>query len=220
MKKSEVNRELLNKLFEIFKKRGFKKSKGYLSKKDGDYEFYIAYGLVDSDITFPSTFHYGILSVKVNNILVTIFPDRGWKKGDTITVYSVKQKGLYFNGEFPVSDYDIATEKDIAIMVNDLYEHYTQVAYPFLEKLMDIHVLSEFINSQKVLNESMHIPTTLINGLIVSKLSNNSQYEQLKPKYQERIVGWPQWDNEELEKVIEFLDNHTKEELENISNQK
>ncbi|MDG3584161.1 hypothetical protein [Galbibacter pacificus] len=217
MKKSEVNRVLLNKLSDKFKKLGFKKRKGFLFKKDKDYEYYIGYGIVDSDITFPSTFHYGISSVKVNNLLATILLERGLKKGDPYTVYGTKQTRLFDNGEFPVLEYDIETEKDITKMVNDLYEYYTKVAYPFLEKLTEIHELDKFINSQKVLNESMHLPTTLINGLIVSKLSQNPNYEQLKSKYNELIKEWPEWSRQDLNKVVEFLDNHTKEELENIS---
>ena len=217
MKLSEVRKRLLEKTEQGLISYGYKKGKGIIYKNITDYKLYIGFGIVDSDNSFPSTFHYGISSKKVNNLLVAVLPERKLKKGDTHTVYGTKQARLYDNGEFPVLEYDIETERDITTMVNSLHEYYTKVAYPFLERLTDIYELDKFINSQKVLNESMHLPTTLINGLIVSKLSFNPDHEYLKFKYKKLIKEWPKWDNEDLNKVVRFLDNHTKEELEDIS---
>lgn len=217
MKLSEVRKKLLDQTGQGLISNGFKKGKSIIYKNKADYKFYIGFGIVDSDNSFPSTFHYGISSKKVNNLLGAILPERKLNKGDTYTVYGTNQTRLYDNGEFPVLEYDIETERDIIIMVNSLHEYYTKVAYPFLERLTDIYELDKFINSQKVLNESMHLPTTLINGLIVSKLSFNPHHEYLKSKYRKLIKEWPKWDNEDLNKVVRFLDNHTKEELEDIS---
>src|SRR5699024_3444783 len=155
MKLSEVRKKLLDQTGQGLISNGFKKGKSIIYKNKADYKFYIGFGIVDSDNSFPSTFHYGISSKKVNNLLGAILPERKLNKGDTYTVYGTNQTRLYDNGEFPVLEYDIETERDIIIMVNSLHEYYTKVAYPFLERLTDIYELDKFINSQKVLNESM-----------------------------------------------------------------
>jgi len=59
-----------------------------------------------------------------------------------------------------------------------------------------------------------------VKGLILAKMSDNPNYEELKQKYRQLFID-RQWaiqeDIDNLEKVILFLDNHSKEELEKIT---
>lgn len=212
MKKTEVNKFLKSKSFEKFKILGFKRNQYGIVKKLENYEFYVAFGIVDSDNSFPTSFHYGISSRYLNNILLHIFPEKGFIKNNYVGIYGEKQTQLFDNGEFPILEYDIRIEEDIDIMMQDLYD-YIEKVLPFLEKLMNIQTLSKFINSDKVLNESMYLPTTLKNGLIYAKLANDNNYNELEYKYRELVENWADWNKVELQKTINFLNNHSQDEL-------
>jgi hypothetical protein len=213
MKISEVKKSLKNKSYEKFKSLGFKKYQFGINKKVGNYEYYIGFGIVDSDNSFPTTFHFGISSRYLNNILRQIFIDKELSLNSYCTVYGTKQTRLFDDKQYPVLEYDIYTEEDIDNLINDLYKYYVVEILPFLEKLTNIDKLSKFIISEKVLNESMYLPNTLTNGIILSKLTNNTNYEQLKNNYTILVKDWAEWDIKNFNKVLMFLEKQTQEEL-------
>ena len=213
MKLSEVKKELLSKAKERFKILGFKKQGNFIIKNVDDYQFYIGFGIVDNDNSFPTTFHYGIASKTLNNIKLCVFPDRGLKKNDFSGAYSQKQTLLFDKKEYPILEYNIKSIVDIDAMVYDLWNYFEKTAIKKLENLQSVGSLGLLLNSKEMLDEAMHMPTASINALILCKLTDNSKYGSIKQRFINISKDWSNWDKQELEKVVEFLDNHSQEEL-------
>lgn len=213
MKLSEVRKYLLSKTQESFKSLGFKKDGNLIIKSNGDFRIYIAFGIVDSDNSFPTTFHYGISSKSLNNIKIKIFPERGLKINGFSGAYGQKQESLFDNKEYPILEYDIKNTSDIDKMVGDLLDYFQREIIKKLEQLQNIQELFILLNSKEVITDSMHLPSTLTNALIFCKLSKDVNYNSVKTKYRELLNNWNDMDRKDLEKVIEFLDNHSQEDL-------
>jgi hypothetical protein len=217
MKLSEIRKALLIKANDSFQELGFKKVGDLIVKNIDDYQIYIGFGVVDNDNSFPTTFRYGIAMKSLNNIKKYCLPERGFKLNDFSGAYGQKQTMLFDKKQYSILEYDIKSIADIDIMMNDLLSYFKDKALLELERLLSLDKLSVFINSEEVIKESMHQPTTSINGLILCKTSGFLNYETLKVKYRELLKDWSDWDKQELEKVISFLDNHSQEELMRIA---
>jgi len=217
MKISEVKKELLSKALISFKLLGFSKKGSLIVKSSQYFEIYLAFGVVDNDNSFPTTFHFGISSIVLNNLLFKIFPEKGYKKNQFSGVYGQKQTLLFDKKEYPILEYDIKNTSDIDKMIADILDYFQRKIIKKLERLQNVQELSILLNSQEVIAESMHLTTTAINALIFCKLSDNINYNLVKSKYRELLKDWSDWDKQELEKVISFLDNHSQEELLKIS---
>lgn len=213
MKLSEVRKALLKKAQDSFNELGFKKNGDLIVKNNGDFQVYIGFGIVDNDNSFPTTFRYGISSKTLNNIKKYIFPERGLKLNDFSGVYGQKQTLLFDKKEYPILEYDIRNNSDVESMVTDLKKYFEKGLLSKLEGLQNSNELSNILNSQETLDESMHLPSTLINGLIFCKITKNVNYVSSKSKYRELLKEWNDWDRKDLEKVISFLDSHSQEEL-------
>lgn len=208
MKKIEVTK-LLNIGFKIMlDKNNFKKWKfGYIKELGNGTYYNFAFSSASYDTCFPTTFYFGIGSKDVKKISKKILPENFTiPENEFPTILSIGQKELFEAKKFPVFKYDIYTEEDVNKMVNEVSEYFTRVAFPYLESISSIEKLEELTNTE--LN-----PWKKSIGLILAKLVNNPEYEILKNKYRELLKDWNDWDKQELEKVISFLDNHSQEEL-------
>ncbi|MFN8438013.1 MAG: hypothetical protein U0V72_10250 [Cytophagales bacterium] len=217
MKLSEVKNSLLKKALESFKDLGFKKEGKFLVKNSGDFKIYLGFGIVNSDNSFPTTFHFGISSRVLANFKRIIFPEKGFKSDDFSGAYGQKQESLFDKKEYPILEYDIKSSSDIDGLVTDLKKYFEDGLIDKLEKLQNNDALCNILNSQETLDESMHLPSTLISALIFYKITENVNYVSSKNKYRELLKEWNDWDRKDLEKAIEFLDSHSQEELLKIS---
>ena len=125
-------------------------------------------------------------------------------------IIGIGQSELFESKNYPILEYDIYTEEDALKMVDEVMNYFENEALPFLESLSNLETIEKVINNEP-------IPQKGIFGLILAKLTGNENYEPLKSKYRDLLKEWSDWDKQELEKVISFLDKHTKEELEEIA---
>ncbi|MCT4639847.1 MAG: hypothetical protein N4A72_19265 [Bacteroidales bacterium] len=219
MKLTEVKKIVLKEALVEFKHMGYTKKKDYLIRNREKFSYYVGFAFVDNDNSFPTNFHYGISSKLLNNILLEIFPEKGYKQDEYIGVYGINQLLLYDKKKYPILEYDIKSEMDIKIMVKEMVTYFNEFVLPFLEQLSSYDTLNNFLNSKGVISESMHLPTTLINGIIFSRITKDEGYDKVKTRYRDLIESWSEWDKLDLIKVIEFLDNHSYEDLILIDNQ-
>lgn len=206
MKKSEVSKFLSKGFGENYKSLGFKKWKYGYKKDSGMFSYTFGFSSSDMDNSFPSDFYYRLGSFSVGNILNCITP----LIEKDVQIIGIGQADLFEAKKFPVLKYDIYTEEDINKMVNEVSKYFIHEALPYLESISNIEKLEQITN--KELN-----PWKKSIGLILAKLVNNPDYENLKNKYRELLKDWNDWDKQELEKVIAFLDSHSQEELLRIS---
>src|SRR5690606_15628566 len=136
------------------------------------------------------------------------------KKVEDITVLNMNQGDLYDQGKYYIPEYRLEIENDVYRMIDELIHYLKNEALPYLESINNIEALD------KIINENPTEPTAGVKGLILAKMSDNPNYEELKKKYRQLFID-RQWaiqeDIDNLEKVILFLDNHSKEELEKIT---
>ena len=154
------------------------------------------------DNSFPTTFYYTLGNIAVGNILnqITLLNERDAQ------IIGIGQADLFEAKKYPILKYDIYTEEDVNKMVSEVSVYFIEEALPYLESVSSIEKLEEITNTE--LN-----PWKKSIGLILAKLVNNPEYENLKSKYRELLKDWSDWDKQELEKVIDFLDSHSQEEL-------
>ncbi len=217
MKITEVKKELLTKVLGSFKTLGFSKRGSLITKTYAGYQIYLAFSVVDNDNSFPTTFHFGISSLTLNNLLVRVFPEKGYVMNQYAGAYGQKQAMLFDKKEYSILEYDIRSDADIDLMVNDLLVYFNKKVIIKLEQLQNLNRLSIIVNSQETIKESMHQPTTAINGLILCKISGVPNYDIIKNNYINLSKEWSEWDRNDLEKTIRFLDNHSQKELKEIA---
>lgn len=208
MKAGEVNKLLHSGFKTMLNKLGFKKWKFRYVKETSNGTFYdFAFSYACYDTCFPTTFYCGIGLHKVNEILKKIMPENFVSpEQEYPIILSLGQAGLFESKQFPVSKYNIYSEDDINKMVSEVSAYFINVALPYLESISSMDKLEQIINTELNPNKSSK-------GLILAKLVNNPNYENLKSQYRALLKDWSETSKRELEKVISFLDNHSHEEL-------
>ncbi len=206
MKNSEVSKLLSKGFGEMYKPLEFKKWKYGYKKEVGNFSYTFGFASSNMDNSFPSTFYYRLGSYTIGRILNRITPIT---ELDT-QIIGIGQADLFEVKKFHVLKYDIYSEEDVYKMVSEVSKYFIEQALPYLESVSSIEKLEQITNSE--LN-----PWKKSIGLILAKLVNNPNYESLKIKYRELLKDWSDWDKQELEKVISFLDEHNQEELIKIS---
>jgi len=200
MKKVELNK-YFDKQFKIALGNGYKK-KGYVLLKElGGIYFSLGFGIVNNDNSFPSTFSYCIGCKKINIIFTTIL--RG---NEPFGCICTGQLRLFDEGKYPVLEYDIKTEADAQKMVDEVSDYIINTVLPEWEANPTIEYLEKKVNEK--LGDSPNF-----SGLILSKLVGSSNYNKIKAHYQQVSKDWSEWDKQDFEKVITFLDSHSQEEL-------
>ena len=208
MKKVEVTKLLNSGFKKKLDKTHFKKWKfGYIKEMSDGFFYEFAFSSASYDTCFPTTFYCGIGLQNVKIILSKIFPEYAVVPENAYPiVFSLHQKSLFEANKFPIFKYDIYTEEDVNEMVNEVSAFFISEALPYLESISSISQLEQITNTE--LN-----PWKKSIGLILAKLVNNPEYENLKSKYRELLKDWSDWNKQELEKVIVFLDSYSQEEL-------
>ena len=206
MKISEVSKLLTKGFGEIYKPLEFKKWKYGYKKDVGKFSYTFGFASSNMDNSFPSTFYYRLGSHAIGNILNRIIP----LTERDIQIIGIGQADLFEAKKFPILKYDIYTVEDVNKMVSEVSTYFISEVLPYLESIASIEELERITNAE--LN-----PWKKSTGLILAKLVKNTEYEDLKNKYRELLKNWSDWDKQELEKVIDFLDSHSQEELQKIS---
>lgn len=185
-----------------------KKRKYWFFKDIGELYFRFGVVLVNSDNSFPSTFGCGFGNIHYSNLFNFIIRELKINRQENkyITVYNIGQIPLYDRGEYPVLEYDIYTEQDANKMVEEVSDYILNTVLPEWEANPTLEYLEKKVNEN--LNEAPNF-----SGLILAKLIGSSNYEHVKEHLIEVSKDWADWDKKDLDKVINFLET---ESLDNI----
>lgn len=208
-----INEVLKTELIPLgFKKDGY----GYTLNENG-FTKKIMFSSVNRDNSFPTAFAIWLGFLGIDKILLTATDNeaelRKTKNGGQIFI---RQEELFEQGKYPIKAYDIYTLEEANQAIQESLYYFLNSVIPEYSEL-NIQDLESKINLNDVFTNDRFLSNKLKYGLILAKLVNNPEYENLKMKYRELLNDWSEWDKQELEKVIEFLDNHSQEELIKIS---
>ena len=87
-------------------------------------------------------------------------------------------------------------------------DYFLNTLIPYFNEYTTLEKLEKKINAPGNLPNNNQLATVLKYGLILAKVVKNPNYEILKQKYRELLKEWSDWDKQELEKVISYLDSH------------
>jgi len=207
MKKSDV-KKLLDREFKLRLGKGVKKAKYNWIKPFGDLYIRFGYGIVDSDNSFPSSFYYSIGSLLFSNTMNHIIKSKklNIQEDKYIAAIGTGQITLFDEGRYPVLEYDIYTEQDAQKMVDEVSDYILNTILPPWEANPTVEYLEKQVNSE--VKDSPNF-----SGLILSKIVDGSDYELIKNTLVNYSNDWSEFDKNDLIQVIEFLDNHSSEEL-------
>ncbi|MFV0234163.1 hypothetical protein OBK30_14070 [Empedobacter falsenii] len=117
--------------------------------------------------------------------------------------------------------YKIKTQEDIKEWGEIVRKFYEEYAIPFFEKYNSVDSIDRLLNdkpTEKVIYLD-DLGQRIIKGLIAAKLNNNPKYNELRDYYKSEVEskfqGYFMYDK--CMKVIDFLDSHSQEELEKIT---
>lgn len=202
MKKSEAKKLLDTYFKERLEKIGFRKGKSGFIKVNHDFFISFGYSLVDLDNSFTSQFglYCGFRSID------RIYNHLTGRSTDGINLFSLSQSVLFDERKYPKLEYELYSQADVEVMVNEVVDFIEKDALSIFENLSTITKLEQIRNRNP-------IPQQALTGLILAKVVSNPNYEALKSQYRQLLKDWPESDKQELEKVIAFLDQHNREEL-------
>lgn len=209
-----INESAKNKLSSLgFKKDGY----GFTLNENG-FTKKIIFSSVDRDNSFPTSYAvwFGLLVVDKILYKATGNADE-FKKVKHGGQIFIRQVELFEQGKYPIKDYDIYTFEQADQAVNQSLNYFLNTIIPEYDEFKNIQHLEKKINLKDVFTNDRFLSSRVKYGLILAKLVNNPEYENLKNKYRELLKDWSDWDKQELEKVISFLDSHSQEELQKIS---
>lgn len=212
MKKAEVSKFISsgvkNNLGDDFKKM---KNNHYL-KHFGELYFDFGFGIVDSDRSFSSTFNCAFGSNQYSNLLNHLIEilELNYQQSQYLFCYGFNQLRLFDEGKYPILEYDIYTEADAQKMVDEVSDYILNTILPEWEANPTTLYLEKKVNEK--LNDNPNF-----SGLILAKLVGSSNYDSVKSHYANMSKNWNNWDKQELEKVITFLDCHSQDKLRQIA---
>lgn len=113
--------------------------------------------------------------------------------------------------------FKIKTEEDIKEWGKIVRKFYEEYAVPFFEKYNSVDAIDKLLNDQpteKVIYLD-DLGWRIIKGLIAAKLNSNPKYNELRAYYRSEVENKFQgyFMYEKCMKTIDFLDNHSQEEL-------
>jgi len=209
MKEREVSKLLENgvkaRLGGVFKKLKY----GHYLKNIGDLYFDFGFGIVNSDNSFPSTFSCSFGCRSYSNLLNYMIDNLGlnFQKSDYLFACGIHQMCLFDEGKYPTLEYDIYTEADAQKMVDEVSAYILNEVLPEWEANPTLEYLEKKAN-EKCLTDELNL-----SGLILAKLLGKPKYESIKQHFITVSKDWHERNKKDFEKIIEFLDNHSQEEL-------
>lgn len=173
-------------------------------------------------------FGYGVENY-VDEFKTGVFGSVCFKKIASIKKIALNQEGLSATVMLQKDDYFqdinyrfvIKTDDDIAEWMKIVSDFYSKVAEPFFNKYSTVTDIDILLNSDptKRVPELNDLGGHIITGLISAKLNDNPNYEALKAYYEKeadtKFQGHFLYHN--CKQVINYLDNHSAEELNEIS---
>ena len=116
-----------------------------------------------------------------------------------------------------MEDAKIKTEEDIKEWGKIVRKFYEEYAVPFFEKYNTVDAIDKLLNenpTEKVIYLD-DLGWRIIKGLIAAKLNNNPNYNKLRDYYKSEVESKFQgyFMYEKCNIVIDFLENHSQEEL-------
>ncbi len=197
---------------------GFKKHDSWYYKNINNYTYAIIISSLNYDNSFPTSFAATFGFVSIDKIL---YKSTGREKEFTNCKIGgqlfITQAELFENNKYPCKDYDIYTFEQAYDAINQMLDYFLTELMPNMNEFANILKLEEQINAKQQFTNDRFLATKLKYGLILAKLVNNPKYETLKNRYREILKEWPDWDKQELEKVIMFLDSHSQAALKLIA---
>ncbi|MBN1924978.1 MAG: hypothetical protein JW798_04015 [Prolixibacteraceae bacterium] len=206
----------------------FLKPLGYKSKVDSqgcqfeiiDKEqlFFIGYGVRNYIDEFKTGCYIGITIVKIAKIQQFIL-----EENSTSGLRGTLGSGMadYFN--VVNYNYHIKTQHDIELWMQIVKRFYNEYAVPFFEKYNSVSAIDKLLNDDpsKRVKYSDDLAWRIIKGLIAARLNNNPRYHEIKAYYSNEVEAKlpGHFMYAKCRKVIEFLENHTREELVKLSTQ-
>ncbi len=217
MKAGELKKHIQEKIKEKLNPLGFKKSENWYYIYETGFTSSILISSLNYDNSFPTSFSIAFGFVGVDKILISATLGNEESKNKKIGgQIFIRQQELFDQGKYPIKAYDIYTLEEANQAIQESLYYFLNSVIPEYSEL-NIQDLESKINLNDVFTNDRFLSNKLKYGLILAKLVNNPSYESLKIKYRELLKDWSDWDKLELEKVIEFLDNHSQEELIKIS---
>jgi hypothetical protein len=206
-----ILKELKKQIKELLTTRltSFKQKKGNEFVRKGSYGLdFIGFGITEHYPNFKIGFYLGqrmeIIEKLFNEILpeFTEFPD------STVTI------GLY--GDYIFEDQNefiIKDESDVIDWIETLVTYLSTTGLHFFDDYNDLDSLNFLFNStpEKILKYHDRIDTRACKGIIIAKLVENTEYNQLISSYRKTLEN--HFFKENFEKVVEFLSCYSKEEL-------
>jgi hypothetical protein len=186
MTKTELKKKMLAILATKITPLGFsfKKSQECFMKKTewGWYEYQI--------ISYSFSYGYEIrttMSIRYHQVediyhQVSSFEPKYQKKTSTIgcSISELKKSNTYH--------YDLNEEEDIEKVVYSLEKEFTEIVLPYFESNSNLIAIDKLINTNiEENNVNCHMRFKCFSGLIVAKLIQNPNYENLKSTYSKQI---------------------------------
>ncbi|AUS06130.1 hypothetical protein [Pseudotamlana carrageenivorans] len=211
-----MNKKKLEKIKSIvldsrLSKIGFKRWKyRYLNKKD-DFYYSFMFTIYDYNDIFPSNFSYGIGNKTVTKICRLLFPEEyNIPENKYALTMAFHQIQLFEEGRYPNLEYKITNENELYDSLNETIKYFETTGFPELIAISNLKQLD------KLINENPENPLSGYHGLILAKLVNNPDYQNLISVYR-NLFKKKNWQNEEdikkLETVISFLNDYSSTEL-------
>ncbi len=217
MNYSEAKKELKKEFESFLKSLGYKSKSDpqgcSFSKENESQLLSISYGVADYIDEFNTGCVIGINIIPIEKIQKHILhEDVGFAIGSGTS--------NYFN-ELNYR-YKIKTKYDIKEWGKIIRKFYEEYAVPFFEKYNSVDAIDKLLNdnpTEKVIYLD-DLGSRIIKGLVVAKLNDNLKYDELRDYYKNEVEtkfqGYFMY--AKCMKVIEFLDNHSLEELNKITN--
>lgn len=214
--------ELKKYIHELIKDRllplGFRKHDSWYYKNEIGFTTSIIISSLNYDNSFPTSFSIAYGFVGVDKILLmatsSVNEANKCKIGGQIFI---RQQELFEKGKYRIKDYDIYTFEQANEAVKESLEYLLDTIIEENKQYNSNENIERKINGKGNFDNDRFLPNNLKYGLILAKLVKNPEYEDLKNKYRELLKNWSDWDKQELEKVINFIDSHSQEELQKIS---
>lgn len=218
MNYKEVKDKLKKDFVTLLKPKGYKKTKSELQGcgfyyTDVSVQYSIGYGVSNFEPVFDTGIYIGVAIISIQKIANFILED-----GASFETYG-STIGSSTSNYFKELNYrfKITTEDDIKEWGEIVKKFYEEYAVPFFVKYKTVDAIDKLLNenpTEKVIYLD-DLGWRIIKGLIAAKLNKNPKYNELREYYKSEVErkfqGYFMY--EKCLRTIEFLDNHSQEEL-------
>lgn len=214
MKGKELSSFLRNCFKEKLSSLGYKKSGAQFTHNDSGFTYRIAFASRNYGDCFPTSFScWGGFLIIDRIVLLARNQEEKIKILKHGSQLFLRQESLYAQGKYPCATYDIYTLEQAEVACNEIINYFLNIILHDMREIDSFEKLFEKLNSKEYLLNNRFLSSNLNNSLILAKLLGMPNYEKLKEEYRVRLKDWTDWYKNDFEKLIFFLDNHSKEEL-------